>query len=608
MNKFLLLIFLITSLEGFAQTFSSAPNGAIPDAPAPAVCFDLQVSGLPAAANSAFGLTSVCVNIAHTWVSDLKIILKSPLGVEVILSNGHGADGDNYTNTCFRMDGQDGYVSQGSAPFTGTYIPDQSINGFNIGLNPNGTWQLCVQDLVGADVGTLISFSLTFGTNPPDDPLPPPGPCAFDSPGNCHCPDGSDTCDLLPDMTASAVIIMNQHTEYAGYMRLSNATPNIGWGPMEIHGVDSCFCGTQYVPCTTTQCPDLSYPKQRLHQTIYRKEGNTMTSYTRPAGTMSYHPSHGHVHVDDWAEFSLRRDNGDPNPLNWDIVAEGHKVSFCLINLGDCTNNYGWCVDENGDTLTTADIPNAPFGLVTGCGTDQGIYTGNLDIYSQGLPDMDIQFPPDICNGNYFVVSTTDPNNDFLETNENNNTAVAPITLTLQTPATQPVSTFSYSVSGAVVNFYNTPDINAYFLWDFGDGNTSTLQNPIHTYFVDGNYEVTLTVTNHCSGSQASSTFDVNIYTTGVEDNGTKMSLLAAYPNPYNEATTIVYYSDGKTPVTLDVFNLVGEKVLTLVNGIESKGEHRINFSAKNNGMSAGVYLVRLVNSDKSITLRLTEL
>ena len=34
------------------------------------------------------------------------------------------------------------------------------------------------------------------------------------------------------------------------------------------------------------------------------------------------------------------------------------------------------------------------------------------------------------------------------------------------------------------------------WLWDFGDGQTSTLQNPSHVYATPGSYTVTLTVTN----------------------------------------------------------------------------------------------------------------
>jgi len=39
------------------------------------------------------------------------------------------------------------------------------------------------------------------------------------------------------------------------------------------------------------------------------------------------------------------------------------------------------------------------------------------------------------------------------------------------------------------------------WLWDFGDGNTSTLQNPTHTYYVEGAYNVTLLVTNNGGSS-----------------------------------------------------------------------------------------------------------
>ena len=93
----------------------------------------------------------------------------------------------------------------------------------------------------------------------------------------CHCPDGTEDCDLLPDMTASALIISQQHTETPGLITLSNATPNIGWGPMEIHGSNSCWCDTVNVPCNTVTCPDGSFPKQKLNQTIYHKNGNVIT-------------------------------------------------------------------------------------------------------------------------------------------------------------------------------------------------------------------------------------------------------------------------------------------------------------------------------------------
>ena len=52
----------------------------------------------------------------------------------------------------------------------------------------------------------------------------------------------------------------------------------------------------------------------------------------------------------------------------------------------------------------------------------------------------------------------------------------------------------SYTVNGLTVNFYNTTyDFNSGF-WDFGDGNTSSALNPIHTYANPGTYNITLNI------------------------------------------------------------------------------------------------------------------
>ncbi len=71
----------------------------------------------------------------------------------------------------------------------------------------------------------------------------------------------------------------------------------------------------------------------------------------------------------------------------------------------------------------------------------------------------------------------------------------------LGTPANiAPVSGFSYSVTGSDASFTDTSTDSdgtvASWDWDFGDGNTSTAQNPVNTYAADGTYTVTLTVTD----------------------------------------------------------------------------------------------------------------
>jgi PKD repeat protein len=55
----------------------------------------------------------------------------------------------------------------------------------------------------------------------------------------------------------------------------------------------------------------------------------------------------------------------------------------------------------------------------------------------------------------------------------------------------------------ALINFTNTSPGGASYIWDFGDGQTFNGQNPVpHTYFLNGTYDVTLTMinSNGCSG------------------------------------------------------------------------------------------------------------
>lgn len=578
-----MLLFLSSFLVSSAQTFTYSTTAIIPD-DSSEVCYPVQVSALPAVIDTSFGVINVCINLTHTWDDDLVIQLKAPDGTVMMLSNQNGGSNDDYTNTCFSM-GASTYITAGFPPYTGTFIPEQSLNNSNNGQNPNGTWNLCIRDIFPlADQGTIYSWSITFGNNPPSDPPPPPMPCGMGNPGGCVCADGSTNCDLLPDMTASAVIIQNQHTEYPGYLTLSNATPNIGWGPMEVHGVSTCYCDTVQVPCSTSLCPNGEPPSQLVTQRIYHRNGTNMTWYDRPAGRMSYHPSHGHTHIDNWAEFSLRVATSNPDPLTWPIVGTGSKVSFCLINLGDCTMDYGYCVDTAGNILTMADIPNAPFGIVNGCGLDQGIYTGNLDIYTEGLPGMEIYFPG-ICNGNYHIVSITDPDNNFLEANENNNWVAVPVTLTDQA-APSGTASFTYFNTGNQFAFTNTTPVSSGFYWDFGDGTSDTVANPVHVYQNPGSYTVKLIITGQC---KAPTTQFITVTSVKSEKAVLRSSL---FPNPTKDQLDVSFYLTENIPYRVSILSLAGATIMEFNSeGTSGWNKQLVNLPEE---LANGVYLVAL--------------
>jgi hypothetical protein len=65
------------------------------------------------------------------------------------------------------------------------------------------------------------------------------------------------------------------------------------------------------------------------------------------------------------------------------------------------------------------------------------------------------------------------------------------------------------------------------------------------------------------------------------------------FPNPFNPSTTITYHLPEQSFVSLTMYDLLGNKIETLVQSEQSAGQHFVHFSAENL-MASGVYLYRL--------------
>lgn len=64
------------------------------------------------------------------------------------------------------------------------------------------------------------------------------------------------------------------------------------------------------------------------------------------------------------------------------------------------------------------------------------------------------------------------------------------------------------------------------------------------------------------------------------------------YPNPFNSQTNITYNLSTGVPVTLEVFNMLGQRVITINRGFEDAGSHTIQLNAE--GLSSGIYFYRV--------------
>jgi hypothetical protein len=122
-----------------------------------------------------------------------------------------------------------------------------------------------------------------------------------------------------------------------------------------------------------------------------------------------------------------------------------------------------------------------------------------------------------------------------------------------------PQAGMSYLSDGLQVNFQQESFNSSNFYWDFGDGNTSTLPNPNHTFENPGEYEVSLIAGNGCVSDTLTETLQISV-TNATEKLADSWRI---FPNPADKLVLIqainaeqfhiaVYSSNGKLVKAFD--------------------------------------------------------
>ncbi|MEM7657529.1 MAG: S8 family serine peptidase [Bacteroidota bacterium] len=156
------------------------------------------------------------------------------------------------------------------------------------------------------------------------------------------------------------------------------------------------------------------------------------------------------------------------------------------------------------------------------------------------------------------------------------------------------------TIFSASVPFSDASLLAESWLWDFGDGTTSTEQNPIHMYADTGVYEVSLQITGPEGCTDALiKTITVIPRPTAV-DNWLIDEALTVYPNPGTGLFQVVLPTSASGVLQLQVLNQMGQLVAqTQLNANETK--QTIDLSDQ----AAGVYLVQLIGEQQRYQARL---
>ena len=103
-------------------------------------------------------------------------------------------------------------------------------------------------------------------------------------------------------------------------------------------------------------------------------------------------------------------------------------------------------------------------------------------------------------------------------------------------------------------------------------------------------------------------TIQQNSVETGLQENlgiPTQVELNQNYPNPFNPTSIIRYGVPEISNVRLEVFDVLGRKVMTLVNN-ETKQPGRYNIQFDAGRLASGIYIYRLAVGNKVLTKQMT--
>ncbi len=287
----------------------------------------------------------------------------------------------------------------------------------------------------------------------------------------------------------------------------------------------------------------------------------------------------------------------DANSMTVDPMFLTEDMHTCMADFDNKGMAMGETMDIDGDTrnANTPDIGADEFirEETFSLGPDTTICPGNTVVLgNENIVDGTWLWNPTFDTTAHISVSAAGEYNVVAVTS----CGTAQDTLEIfHIPA--PTASFDTTASFLTYVFTNTSGntgLNGIsYHWDFGDGDTSVLENPVHIYNQAGSYTVTLTVTNAC-GTSTTATMTLDVMLTGLD--GLDQNSWNVYPNPTEGQTRVDGYSELPANLQLKLTDLSG-RVVWEANVGQVKGA--FSYALNVSDLAVGSYILHMHLGEK---------
>lgn len=432
-------------------------------------------------------------------------------------------------------------------------------------LNVAGGWELPViygQSTSGTDVGQVSNFryldSLLFT------------PADFTDP-SCNTAitfSQPDTVFICEGQT-STLSVSSPHDQY---LWSNNDTTN---------NITISSPGTYYATVRTNCC--IGYDS-----IVVIVDSLPVANYTYTSGSLDVSFTETAIHEDTWLwNFGDGDTSTAQNPTH--TYAAVGTYNICLIASDACgtdtmcnTINVSCPLPSPAFNWTVSDL-TVDFTNTTAGGSASWDFGDGSPVTTQFSPSHTFDFP-----GDYIVC---------LQMNDSCGSNILCDTIQVSCAIPSPGFTYTNGLGGAV-SFTNTTNPAAdNYVWDFGDGVTSTQINPNHTYASSNNYNVCLIISDTCGTDTVCSLISVLV---DASVDNVFQGQVQMYPNPAQDYLYVTGSGFGSNEVQLILFNTLGQEIWN-----QSILSEEFNTKVPMYYLTGGVYILKLVSKGQMHTYKL---